>query len=123
MFNDVLSTQDGEHSGPVNSVQWHPEDSVLYSGSDDTHIAEWDLQKGKVSWWVCVQLFVLDVWPKWVSFGFIQRKNCASDLQANMFCVQQMEGRQISRQQLVYKSRWKAAALGRNDHQDVEPGD
>uniref|UniRef100_A0A8C1NHH3 WD repeat domain 43 n=1 Tax=Cyprinus carpio TaxID=7962 RepID=A0A8C1NHH3_CYPCA len=36
------------HSGPVNSVQWHPEDSVLYSGSDDTHIAEWDLQTGKV---------------------------------------------------------------------------
>uniref|UniRef100_A0A8C1AXT9 WD repeat domain 43 n=2 Tax=Cyprinus carpio TaxID=7962 RepID=A0A8C1AXT9_CYPCA len=38
----------GGHSGPVNSVQWHPEDSVLYSGSDDTHIAEWDLQTGKV---------------------------------------------------------------------------
>ncbi|XDV43213.1 hypothetical protein PO909_011730 [Leuciscus waleckii] len=46
---DLHCTLDGEHSGPVNSVQWHPEDSVLYSGSDDTHIAEWDLQKGKVS--------------------------------------------------------------------------
>lgn len=40
-----------------------------------------------------------------------------------MFCVQQMESRQISCQQPVYKSRWKAAALGRNDHQDVEPRD
>lgn len=40
-----------------------------------------------------------------------------------MFCVQQMEGRQISCQQPVYKSRWKATAFGRNDHQDVEPGD
>lgn len=48
--NDVLTSQDGGHSGLVNSIQWHPDDSVLYSGSDDTHIAEWDLQKGKVSW-------------------------------------------------------------------------
>ncbi|RXN29874.1 WD repeat-containing 43-like protein [Labeo rohita] len=38
----------GGHSGPVNSIQWHPEDSVLYSGSDDAHIVEWDLQTGKV---------------------------------------------------------------------------
>ncbi len=51
--NDVSTCQEGGHSGPVNSVQWHPEDSVLYSGSDDTHIAEWDLQTGKVRWWVC----------------------------------------------------------------------
>ncbi|NP_001018176.1 WD repeat-containing protein 43 [Danio rerio] len=45
---DLHCTLDGGHSGPVNSVQWHPEDSVLYSGSDDTHIAEWDLKTGKV---------------------------------------------------------------------------
>uniref|UniRef100_A0A8C1UQN7 WD repeat domain 43 n=1 Tax=Cyprinus carpio TaxID=7962 RepID=A0A8C1UQN7_CYPCA len=45
---DLHCTLEGGHSGPVNSVQWHPEDSVLYSGSDDTHIAEWDLQTGKV---------------------------------------------------------------------------
>uniref|UniRef100_A0A6Q2XZY4 Small-subunit processome Utp12 domain-containing protein n=1 Tax=Esox lucius TaxID=8010 RepID=A0A6Q2XZY4_ESOLU len=40
-------TLDGGHSGGVNSVQWHPKDSLLYSGSDDTHIVEWDLQTGK----------------------------------------------------------------------------
>ncbi|XP_022072511.1 WD repeat-containing protein 43 [Acanthochromis polyacanthus] len=40
-------TLDGGHSGGVNCVQWHPEDSLLYSGSDDTNIAEWDLQTGK----------------------------------------------------------------------------
>ncbi|KAM3849553.1 LOW QUALITY PROTEIN: WD repeat-containing protein 43 [Diretmus argenteus] len=40
-------TLDGGHSGGVNCVQWHPEDSLLYSGSDDTHIVEWDLQTGK----------------------------------------------------------------------------
>uniref|UniRef100_A0A667ZU48 WD repeat domain 43 n=1 Tax=Myripristis murdjan TaxID=586833 RepID=A0A667ZU48_9TELE len=40
-------TLDGGHSGGVNSVQWHPEDSLLYSGSADTHIIEWDLQTGK----------------------------------------------------------------------------
>ncbi|KAF7664433.1 hypothetical protein LDENG_00176400 [Lucifuga dentata] len=40
-------TLDGGHSGGVNCVQWHPEESVLYSGSDDTHIVEWDLQTGK----------------------------------------------------------------------------
>ncbi|XP_045919135.1 WD repeat-containing protein 43 [Micropterus dolomieu] len=40
-------TLDGGHSGGVNCVQWHPEDSLLYSGSDDTHIIEWDLQTGK----------------------------------------------------------------------------
>lgn len=39
--------QDGGHSGGVNCVQWHPEDCLLYSGSDDTYIAEWDLQTGK----------------------------------------------------------------------------
>uniref|UniRef100_A0A673CAP7 Uncharacterized protein n=1 Tax=Sphaeramia orbicularis TaxID=375764 RepID=A0A673CAP7_9TELE len=40
-------TLEGGHSGGVNCVQWHPEDSLLYSGSDDTHIVEWDLQTGK----------------------------------------------------------------------------
>ncbi|XP_075873068.1 WD repeat-containing protein 43 [Nelusetta ayraudi] len=40
-------TLDGGHSGGVNCVQWHPEDCLLYSGSDDTYIAEWDLQTGK----------------------------------------------------------------------------
>uniref|UniRef100_A0A8C8FLJ5 Small-subunit processome Utp12 domain-containing protein n=1 Tax=Oncorhynchus tshawytscha TaxID=74940 RepID=A0A8C8FLJ5_ONCTS len=40
-------TLDGSHSGVVNCVQWHPEDCLLYSGSDDTHIVEWDLQTGK----------------------------------------------------------------------------
>ncbi|TSS85066.1 WD repeat-containing protein 43 [Bagarius yarrelli] len=44
---DLHCTLDGGHSGSVNSVQWHSEDSVLYSGSDDTHIAEWDLKTGK----------------------------------------------------------------------------
>ncbi|XP_027030987.2 WD repeat-containing protein 43 [Tachysurus fulvidraco] len=44
---DLHCTLDGGHSGSVNSVQWHPEDSVLYSGSDDTHIVEWDLKTGK----------------------------------------------------------------------------
>ncbi|XP_012679059.3 WD repeat-containing protein 43 [Clupea harengus] len=41
-------TLDGGHSGAVNTVQWHLEENVLYSGSDDTHIAEWDLQTGKM---------------------------------------------------------------------------
>lgn len=40
-------TLDGGHGGGVNCVQWHPEDSLLYSGSDDTNIIEWDLQSGK----------------------------------------------------------------------------
>ncbi|KAK7905234.1 hypothetical protein WMY93_017841 [Mugilogobius chulae] len=40
-------TLDGGHSGGVNCVEWHPEDSLLYSGSDDTNITEWDLQTGK----------------------------------------------------------------------------
>uniref|UniRef100_H3CU26 WD repeat domain 43 n=1 Tax=Tetraodon nigroviridis TaxID=99883 RepID=H3CU26_TETNG len=40
-------TLDGGHSGGVNCVQWHPDDSLLYSGSDDTNIVEWDLQTGK----------------------------------------------------------------------------
>ncbi|XP_033934514.1 WD repeat-containing protein 43 [Pseudochaenichthys georgianus] len=40
-------TLDGGHSGGVNCVQWHPEDGLLYSGSDDTNIVEWDLQTGK----------------------------------------------------------------------------
>ncbi|XP_072546671.1 WD repeat-containing protein 43 [Salminus brasiliensis] len=44
---DLHCTLDGGHSGGVNSIQWHPEDSILYSGSDDTHIVEWDLQTGK----------------------------------------------------------------------------
>lgn len=51
LFNLCLSLfQDGGHSGSVNSVQWHPNESVLYSGSDDTHIAEWDLKTGKTRW-------------------------------------------------------------------------
>ncbi|XP_056249939.1 WD repeat-containing protein 43 [Seriola aureovittata] len=41
-------TLDGGHSGGVNCVQWHPDDSFLYSGSDDTNIIEWDLQTGKM---------------------------------------------------------------------------
>ncbi|KAG7225142.1 hypothetical protein INR49_014294 [Caranx melampygus] len=41
-------TLDGGHSGGVNCVEWHPEDSLLYSGSDDTNIIEWDLQTGKM---------------------------------------------------------------------------
>uniref|UniRef100_W5UCU5 WD repeat-containing protein 43 n=1 Tax=Ictalurus punctatus TaxID=7998 RepID=W5UCU5_ICTPU len=44
---DLHCTLDGVHNGSVNSVQWHPKESVLYSGSDDTHIAEWDLKTGK----------------------------------------------------------------------------
>ncbi|XP_077477306.1 WD repeat-containing protein 43 isoform X2 [Stigmatopora argus] len=40
-------TLDGGHSGGVNCVHWHPEDCLLYSGSDDSHIVEWDLQTGK----------------------------------------------------------------------------
>uniref|UniRef100_A0A8C6UZU9 WD repeat domain 43 n=1 Tax=Neogobius melanostomus TaxID=47308 RepID=A0A8C6UZU9_9GOBI len=40
-------TLDGGHTGGVNCVQWHPKDSLLYSGSDDTNIIEWDLQSGK----------------------------------------------------------------------------
>uniref|UniRef100_A0A3P9H9M1 WD repeat domain 43 n=1 Tax=Oryzias latipes TaxID=8090 RepID=A0A3P9H9M1_ORYLA len=39
---------DEAHSAAVNCVHWHPEDSVLYSGSDDTNIVEWDLQAGKM---------------------------------------------------------------------------
>lgn len=49
-FVIILATvvwQDGGHSGGVNTVQWHPEGCLLYSGSDDTYIAEWDLQTGK----------------------------------------------------------------------------
>ncbi|XP_062863653.1 WD repeat-containing protein 43 [Trichomycterus rosablanca] len=44
---DLHCILDGGHNGGVNSVQWHPEQSLLYSGSDDTHIVEWDLQTGK----------------------------------------------------------------------------
>ncbi|XP_041827245.1 WD repeat-containing protein 43 [Melanotaenia boesemani] len=44
---DLHCTLDGGHSGAVNCVDWHPEDSLLYSGSDDTSIVEWDLQTGK----------------------------------------------------------------------------
>ncbi|XP_056446377.1 WD repeat-containing protein 43 [Gadus chalcogrammus] len=40
-------TLDGGHSGAVNCVDWHPQDALLYSGSDDTQIVEWDLQTGK----------------------------------------------------------------------------
>ncbi|CAL8299007.1 unnamed protein product [Boreogadus saida] len=40
-------TLDGGHSGAVNCVDWHPQDTLLYSGSDDTQIVEWDLQTGK----------------------------------------------------------------------------
>ncbi|XP_076023879.1 WD repeat-containing protein 43 isoform X2 [Genypterus blacodes] len=40
-------TLDGGHSSGVNGVQWHPHAALLYSGSDDTHIVEWDLQTGK----------------------------------------------------------------------------
>lgn len=40
-------TLDGGHSGGVRCIQWHPEDGLLYSGSNDTHIIEWDLQTGK----------------------------------------------------------------------------
>ncbi|KAM6913116.1 WD repeat-containing protein 43 [Xenentodon cancila] len=40
-------TLDGGHNGGVNCVHWHPEDTLLYSGSDDTNIVEWDLQTGK----------------------------------------------------------------------------
>ncbi|KAK0133315.1 WD repeat-containing protein 43 [Merluccius polli] len=40
-------TLDGGHSGEVNCVQWHPQDALLYSGSEDTQIIEWDLQTGK----------------------------------------------------------------------------
>lgn len=43
----IFVCQDGGHSGGVNCVQWHPEENLLYSGSDDTYIAEWDLQTGK----------------------------------------------------------------------------
>lgn len=43
----VFLCQDGGHSEGVNCVQWHPDDSLLYSGSDDTNIVEWDLQTGK----------------------------------------------------------------------------
>ena len=34
----------------VNCVDWHPQDTLLYSGSDDTQIVEWDLQTGKSRW-------------------------------------------------------------------------
>lgn len=51
---DLLSVfrwcQDGGHSGEVNCVQWHPQDALLYSGSEDTQIVEWDLQTGKSRW-------------------------------------------------------------------------
>lgn len=53
MENVVFLCQDGGHSGGVNCVQWHPDDSLLYSGSDDTNIVEWDLQTGKTKRCVC----------------------------------------------------------------------
>uniref|UniRef100_A0A3P8WLV6 WD repeat domain 43 n=1 Tax=Cynoglossus semilaevis TaxID=244447 RepID=A0A3P8WLV6_CYNSE len=40
-------TLDEGHTGAVNCVQWHPTESLLYSGSHDTNIIEWDLQTGK----------------------------------------------------------------------------
>ncbi|XP_068195566.1 WD repeat-containing protein 43 [Antennarius striatus] len=40
-------TLDGGHVGGVNCIEWHPKESLLYSGSDDTNIVEWDLQTGK----------------------------------------------------------------------------
>ncbi|KAJ3594737.1 hypothetical protein NHX12_004044 [Muraenolepis orangiensis] len=40
-------TLDGGHSGEVNCVEWHPQEALLYSGSEDTQIVEWDLQTGK----------------------------------------------------------------------------
>ncbi|KAK1793050.1 hypothetical protein P4O66_011397, partial [Electrophorus voltai] len=49
---DLHCTLDGGHSDGVNCVQWHPEDSLFYSGSDDTHIVEWDLQTGRTRWCV-----------------------------------------------------------------------
>ncbi|XP_066527661.1 WD repeat-containing protein 43 [Hoplias malabaricus] len=48
---DLHCTLDGGHSGVVNCIQWHPEHSLLYSGSEDTHIIEWDLQTGKPHKW------------------------------------------------------------------------
>ncbi|XP_029110588.1 WD repeat-containing protein 43-like isoform X2 [Scleropages formosus] len=42
------STLEESHSGGVNVVRWHPEENFLYSASEDTHIAEWDLQTGRV---------------------------------------------------------------------------
>ncbi|MBN3324680.1 WDR43 protein, partial [Atractosteus spatula] len=41
------STLEGAHSDRVNSVRWHPDGSTLYSSSNDSHIAEWDLQTGR----------------------------------------------------------------------------
>ncbi|KAM9708330.1 LOW QUALITY PROTEIN: WD repeat-containing protein 43 [Menidia menidia] len=38
----------GGHSGAVTCVDWHPEDGLLYSGSEDANIVEWDLQTGRV---------------------------------------------------------------------------
>ncbi|KAJ8401188.1 hypothetical protein AAFF_G00387700 [Aldrovandia affinis] len=43
---DLLALGRG-HSGGVHSVRWHPVEALLYSGSEDTHIVEWDLQTGK----------------------------------------------------------------------------
>uniref|UniRef100_A0A674BWV3 WD repeat domain 43 n=1 Tax=Salmo trutta TaxID=8032 RepID=A0A674BWV3_SALTR len=40
-------TLDGGHNGGVNCVEWHPKDGLLYSGSDDSYIVEWDLQTSK----------------------------------------------------------------------------
>ncbi|KAL0969875.1 hypothetical protein UPYG_G00233660 [Umbra pygmaea] len=44
-------TLDGGHNGGVNCVQWHPENGLLYSGSDDTYIVEYDLQMAKRCKW------------------------------------------------------------------------
>uniref|UniRef100_A0A8C9VE81 WD repeat domain 43 n=1 Tax=Scleropages formosus TaxID=113540 RepID=A0A8C9VE81_SCLFO len=47
MKGELHCTLDGGHSGQVNAVRWHPEEALLYSGSEDTYIAEWDLKTGK----------------------------------------------------------------------------
>ncbi|XP_023649180.1 WD repeat-containing protein 43 [Paramormyrops kingsleyae] len=47
MKGELHCTLDGGHSGQVNSVRWHPQDALLYSGSEDSYVAEWDLQTGK----------------------------------------------------------------------------
>jgi WD40 repeat protein len=53
----------------VNCVEWHPEDSLLYSGSDDSYIVEWDLQTSKTRWWVpSLSVFVEISHSKWSKF-------------------------------------------------------
>ncbi|XP_064412651.1 WD repeat-containing protein 43 [Latimeria chalumnae] len=45
---ELQSKLDGEHDSRVNCVRWHQNNGCLYSCSDDKHIAEWDVQTGKV---------------------------------------------------------------------------